>query len=189
VSYPVDGCSHEGPLFSKFVGQFGIANVVGYHTCGPNEPHGSTRRLLRGAEFWSVLAGKGREPEERSQHCIAMSSWGRDLVNLREEQGVIPSPGDLLEVLLHAIIGKLYFFRVRLSAHTSTHLGHCGLFFGGVLHRNISSGNIIFNLQPVNRPALKMCTRHCFFSGFSGKSVDVFPGLNAPKMRICVGDF
>jgi len=186
VSYPVEGRSQEGPLFSKFVGQFGIADVVGYHICGPNEPHGSTRRLFRGAEFWSVLGGEGSEPEERSQHCIAMSSRGRDLLDLREEQGGIPSPGELLEALLHAIIGKSYFFCVRLSTHTSTHLGHCGLFFGGVLHRDISSGNIILDLQPVNRPALQMCTLHVF----SLESLLMYsPGLNAPKMRICVGDF
>ena len=166
VSYPVEGRSQEGPLFSRFVGQFGIADVVGYHSCGPNEPHGSTRRLLWGAEFWSVLGDEGREPEERSQHCIAMSSEGRELLDLREEQGGIPSPGELLETLLHAIIGKSYFLCVWLSTrtHTSTHLGHCGLFFGGVLHRDISSGNIIFNPQPVNRPALQMCTPFFFLS-------------------------
>jgi hypothetical protein len=111
VSYPVEGRSQEGPLFSKFVGQFGIADVVGYHTCGPDEPHGSTWRLFRGAEFWSVMGGEGSEPQERSQQCIAMSSVGRDLLDLTEEQGGIPSPGELLEALLHAVIGKIVFLR------------------------------------------------------------------------------
>jgi len=158
VSYPVEGRTQEGPLFSKFVGQFGIADVVGYHICGPDEPHGSTRRLFRGAEFWGVLGGDGREPEERSQHCIAQSSGGRDLLDLRDKREGIPSPCELLETLLHAIIGESYFLCVQLSTHTSTHLGHCGIFFGGVLHRDISSGNIIRNPQPVNRPALQMFT-------------------------------
>jgi len=184
VSYPVEGRSQEGPLFSKFVGQFGIADVVGYHICGPNEPHGSTRRLFRGAEFWSVLGGEGSEPEERSQHCIAMSSGGRHLLDPREEQGGIPSPGELLETLLHAIIGKSYFFCVRLSTHTSTDIGHCGLFFGGVLHRDISSGNIIRGLQPVNRPALQMCTLHFLF----GKPVDVLSRFECTKnVDLCRG--
>ena len=163
VSYPVEGRALEGPLFSKFVGQFGIADVVGYHMCGPDEPHGSTRRLFRGAEFWSVLGGDGHEPEERSQHCIALSSRGRDLLDLREKQRGIPSPRELLETLLHAIIGESYFLCIRILTHMSIHLGHCGLFFGGVLHRDISSGNIIRNSQPVKRPALQMCTLLFFF--------------------------
>ena len=119
VSYPVEGRALEGPLFSKFVGQFGIADVVGYHICGPDEPHGSTRRLFRGAEFWSVLGGDGREPEERSQQSIALSSGGQDLLDLGEKQRGIPSPRELLETLLHAITGESYFLCIRILTHVS----------------------------------------------------------------------
>jgi hypothetical protein len=38
-----------------------------------------------------------------------MSSEGQSLTNLTFEGG-IPSPGDLLETILHAIIGELYLF-------------------------------------------------------------------------------
>jgi len=163
VSYLVEGHAQEGPLFSKFVGQFGIADVVGYHICGLGKPHGSTWRLFRGAEFWSALGGDGREPEERSRQCVAQSSGGRDLLDLRDKWGGIPSPCELLETLLHAIIGGSHSSASDFRL-TSTHLGHCGLFFGGVLHRDISHGNILRSPQPVNRPALQMCTLYLFFA-------------------------
>jgi hypothetical protein len=47
----------------------------------------------------------------------------------------------------------------HLSASTHTllimDLGHCDLFFGGVLHRDISSGNVLRHAEPVKRPALE----------------------------------
>ncbi|KAI0271215.1 hypothetical protein BGY98DRAFT_203120 [Russula aff. rugulosa BPL654] len=83
LMYSVKGQSQEGPLLSKFNGQFGITDVIGYHDCGPEEPHGSTRRLLKDAEFWRVFRqqdipeGRHHEPEERGLQCIALSGKGR----------------------------------------------------------------------------------------------------------------
>jgi hypothetical protein len=116
VSYPVETHAQEGQLLSRFVGQFGIADVIGFHVCGPDEPHGSTQRFLRNAEFWNVFGGVDREPEKRSQQCIAMSSGGRSLLDLNAPGG-IPSPCELLDTILHAIIGE---YRSYDSA--STHL-------------------------------------------------------------------
>ena len=112
--YPVKGHSQEGPLFAQFYGQFGIADVIGYHHCGPKDPHGSTRRLLNadGAEFWRVFGqqdvpeGKHHEPEERGLQCIALSGKGKALLDPQDPDGGTPSPGELLETILHAIIGK-----------------------------------------------------------------------------------
>ena len=41
-TYQIKGHSQEGSLFSQFNGQFGIADVIGYHECGPKDPHGSS---------------------------------------------------------------------------------------------------------------------------------------------------
>jgi hypothetical protein len=111
-TYQIKGSSHEGPLFSQFIGQFGIADVIGYYECGPEDAHGSTRRLLNNAEFWNVFGkqdlpeGERHEPEERGLQCIALSGEGMALVDLDNADGGTPSPGELLESILHAIIGK-----------------------------------------------------------------------------------
>jgi hypothetical protein len=111
-TYQIKGHSQEGPLFSQFYGQFGIADIIGYHQCGPEDPHGSTSRLLNDAEFWGVFGqhglpkGRRHEPGERGLQCIAISGEGKALVDLNNTNGGTPSPGELLESILHAIIGK-----------------------------------------------------------------------------------
>ena len=110
-TYQIKGHSQEGPLLSHFNGQFGIADVIGYHDCGPEDPHGSTRRLFNGAEFWRVFEldlpqDKDPKPEERGLQSIAISGEGKALVDLYNTDGGTPSPGELLESILHAIIGR-----------------------------------------------------------------------------------
>jgi hypothetical protein len=184
VSYPVEARAQEGQLFSRFRDHFGIAEVVGFHVCGLDEPHGSTQRFLQDAEFWNVFGGVDGEPEKRSQQCIAMSSGGRSLLDL-EEEGGIPSPCDLLDTILHAIIGE---YRSPISASTHTlliiDLGHCNLFLGGVLHRDISSGNVLRYVELVKRPALARCARDlaCLDQCISIYST----GSRAQRMWICV---
>ena len=121
--YQAEGHSLEGLLFSQFNGQFGIADVIGYHNCGPEEPHGSTGRLLNGAEFWNVfnqqdllrfLGGRSK-PEERGLQCIALSRDGKALLDLDVTDGGTPSPYELLESILHAIIGKWLNNLLRLA--------------------------------------------------------------------------
>ena len=59
-AYQIKGDSQERPLFSEWNGQFGITNVIGYYNCGTGNPHGSTRHLLNGAEFWRRTGPFGR---------------------------------------------------------------------------------------------------------------------------------
>ena len=111
LTYQISGRSEEGPLISQFHGQFGIADVIGYRECEADDPHGSASRLLNNAEFWDVyeqddiFEGRRNEPEERRLQCIALSGEGMVLVDPHNTDG-IPSPGELLESILHAIIGK-----------------------------------------------------------------------------------
>ena len=124
--YQVEGHSQEGPLFSQFNGQFGIADVIGYHNCGPEEPHGSTGRLLNGAEFWNIFdrqdlarfPGGRPQPKGRGLQCIALSGDGKALIDLDVTDGGTPSPYELLESILHAIIGKSFDHPLRFTLHS-----------------------------------------------------------------------
>lgn len=159
-TYSAKGRSQEGQLLSRFHGQFGIADVIGYHNCGPEDPHGSTHRLLNNAEVWRVFKlPKGRRqlenPEERGLQCIAISGEGKALVDPRITDDGTPSPGELLESILHGIIGK--YCQCSLFASlllTFTGLGHYKLFEKGILHRDITSDNILRYSEPVWRPAV-----------------------------------
>jgi hypothetical protein len=169
--YPIKGRSLEGALFSQFIGQFGIADVIGYYNCGPEEPHGSTGPFLVDAEIWDPFEDQideeaseqdvseggptpqRLEPEERGLQCIALAGDGRSLVDLHDTDGGTPFPGELLESILHAIIGKWGPFRALFPLMFAG-LGHYNLFDKGVLHRDVSSGNVIRYLEPIKRPAL-----------------------------------
>jgi hypothetical protein len=111
LTYQIKGQSQEGPLLSEFNGYFGIADVIGYHVCGTEDPHGSTSRLFNNAEFWSLFPQKGLfggsppEPEDRGLQCIAFPAEGKAFLDVDIEGGV-PSPSELLESILHAIIGE-----------------------------------------------------------------------------------
>ena len=77
-------------------------------------------------------------PESRVLHCTAMALEGLPLLGFPD---ALPKPPELLESILHSMIGKtplLHFYSI--SRHS--HLGHYNLFLGGVLHRDISEGNI-----------------------------------------------
>ena len=124
-TYQVKGRSEEGPLFSQFYGQFGIADVIGYYNCGTGDPHGSTTRFSNGARFWNVFGqekifdSEDKPPEQRQLQCIALSGEGKALVDVGGNDG-ISAPGELLESILHAIIGKL----CSLCASPFTHVCH-----------------------------------------------------------------
>jgi hypothetical protein len=153
-AYPIMGESQEGPLFSKLFGQFGIADVLAFCSCQPEEPHGSTDAFFQNAIYWDVFGAGDYTPERRGLQCIAFPASGQPLLDLGEDGG-IPSPGDLLETILHAIIGKQYFLQFFFLL-TITDLGHCNLFINGILHRDVSVGNILRYSEPISRPPLKM---------------------------------
>jgi hypothetical protein len=122
-TFQIKGHSQEGPLFSQFHGQFGIADIIGYDECGPEDPHGSVRRLFNDVEFWRVFGRQDlpkcrrHERERRGLQCIALSGEGKALVDLHNPDGGTPSPGELLECILHAIIGKECSFCASLFTH------------------------------------------------------------------------
>jgi len=106
---------------SQFYGKFGIADVIGHHECGTEDPHGSTRRLSNDAEYWGVFnfpECESLEPEERGLQCIAISGEGKALLDLDNKDGGTPSPAELLESILHAIIGEQCPLCASLCTHS-----------------------------------------------------------------------
>jgi len=156
-TYQVEGRSQEGPLLSQFSGEFGIADIIGYHNCETGDRHGSTTRLSNGARFWNVFGqekiSRDKQPEERQLQCIALSGEGKVLVDVNDKDQGIPSPSELLESILHAIIGKYCYLCASLFTHICN-LGHYNLFKSGVLHRDISVGNVLRYLKPLECEAL-----------------------------------
>ncbi|KAH8985211.1 hypothetical protein EDB92DRAFT_1379895 [Lactarius akahatsu] len=63
-----------------------------------------------------------------------MALEGLPLLYTSDVEAGIPSPAELLESILHAMIG------------------HYNLYLGGVLHRDISNGNILRLREPIERP-------------------------------------
>jgi hypothetical protein len=106
LSYQAEGHTSEGQLFSAFRDQFGIIDVVGFHICGQEEPFGNTESLIRNGSFWDFKQGGSGTPEKRYLHCIAMSFECLPLLDPSNEEAGIPSPTELVETILHAMIGK-----------------------------------------------------------------------------------
>ena len=106
LSYQTEGHRSEGQLFSEFRGQFGIIDVIGFYICGQEEPFGNTESLVRNGSFWDFTQGGSRTPEKRYLHCIAMSFECLPLLDIFNKEAGIPSPAELVETILHAMIGK-----------------------------------------------------------------------------------
>ncbi|KAH9061239.1 hypothetical protein EDB87DRAFT_1682669 [Lactarius vividus] len=113
-SYQTEGHPSEGTLLSRFYGQFGIVDVIGHHVCTVEELFGSTVHHLLNAQSWKVADGCPVSPPEIKQLPL-------HCVGARG----IPTPAELLETILHSTIG------------------HYNLFLRGVLHRDVSIGNIL----------------------------------------------
>ncbi|KAH9179614.1 hypothetical protein EDB89DRAFT_496106 [Lactarius sanguifluus] len=137
LSYQTEGHTLEGSLLSGSLGQFGIVDVIGSYNCTPeaSEPFGSIAQHVKNCTFWKLSkdgAEKGT-PENRYLHCVAMALEGLPLLDTSDKEVGIPSPAELLESILHAMID------------------HYNLFFGGVLHRDVSNGNILRLREPIER--------------------------------------
>lgn len=142
MSYQTTERPSEGDFFSRFNGHFGVVDVVGFHVCSPDDYFGSTSYHFSNASFLP-FDKKSRVqvgiPEPRVLHCTAVALEGLPLLGFPD---ALPKPPELLESILHSMIGKtplLHFYSI--SRHS--HLGHYNLFLGGVLHRGISEGNIV----------------------------------------------
>ncbi|KAH8989962.1 hypothetical protein EDB92DRAFT_809137 [Lactarius akahatsu] len=141
LSYQTEGHSPEGDLLSGSgsLGQYGIVDIVGSYICtpehAPEEPFGSTAHHVRNSTFWPLCnQSVERSPDNRYLHCTAMALEGLPLLYTSDVEAGIPSPAELLESILHAMIG------------------HYNLYLGGVLHRDISNGNILRLREPIERP-------------------------------------
>ncbi|KAH9037970.1 hypothetical protein EDB83DRAFT_1737424 [Lactarius deliciosus] len=100
--------------------------------CGP---FGSTAHHVRNSTFWP-LSDQSVEssPDNKYLHCTAMALEGLPLLYTSDIEAGIPSPAELLETILHAMIG------------------HYNLFLGGVLHRDVSDGSILRVWEPIEQP-------------------------------------
>ncbi|KAH9010942.1 hypothetical protein EDB83DRAFT_379514 [Lactarius deliciosus] len=139
LSYQTEGHSSEGNLLSGSLDQFGIVDIVGSYICTPEdateEPFGSTAHHVRNSTFWPLSDQcVERSPDNRYLHCTAMALEGFPLLYTSDVEAGIPSPAELLESILHAMIG------------------HYNLYLGGVLHRDVSNGNILRLREPIERP-------------------------------------
>ena len=151
LSYQKLGRPSEGALFSGFSRQFGIVDIVGYHVCS-TEPFGSTAHLFTNPRCLKL--GKKSpigSPEYRYLHCTAMGLEGLPLLDISDTKSGIPTPTELLETILHSMIGKCCPASTFVLLHNAPLLGHFNLFLGGVLHRDISSGNILRLQRPIER--------------------------------------
>lgn len=160
LSYQPKERPSEGTLFSKSRGQFGVIDIVGDHICSKEDIFGSTECYTSNAETWSLLGnkkedtGKNKSPEIRYLHCTAMALEGLPLLDSLKPSDIkdnLPTPHVLVETILHAIIGEYIFSSGFFFALTLFPLGHYNLFRGGILHRDVSYGNILRLQEPIMR--------------------------------------
>jgi hypothetical protein len=165
LSYRPKGRPSEGSFFSDFRGQFGIVDIVGFCICSTDEFFGCTERYFSDAVFFPLGDDKNNnadkkdneektpEPEVRYLHCTAMTLEGLPLLDLSDSntKANIPTPPELVETILHSIIGEWVFFSTFFDLTLFPLPGHYNLFIGGVLHRDVSCGNILRLQEPIER--------------------------------------
>jgi hypothetical protein len=107
LSYQIEEHPSEGHLFADFLGRFGVIDIVGYHICTSEEPFGSTARLFSKPYLWPEQQSPVEaSPEYRYLHCTAMELEGLPLLNTSDLEVGIPSPAELVETILHSMIGE-----------------------------------------------------------------------------------
>jgi hypothetical protein len=109
-SWPLVGRNNEKAMYEAAQGLFGVPEVLtSYEVKGPDgNPHLTMRFLPACRKFWHIWtsvnypaptkAGTDPEPEERVQTRHLFKTEGQDLLDAR-------SPYELLEAILHAMIG------------------------------------------------------------------------------------
>ncbi|KAH9026021.1 hypothetical protein EDB84DRAFT_1611629 [Lactarius hengduanensis] len=154
LSYQTEGHSPEGNLLSGSLGQFGIVDIVGSYICTSEDaPFGSTAHHVRNSTFWRLSdQSVERSPDNRYLHCTAMPLEGLPLLYTSDIEAGIPSPVELLESILHAMIGEKDWSSCLFDLSAFPIAGHHNLYLGGVLHRDVSNGNILRLREPIERP-------------------------------------
>ncbi len=110
LSYQTEGHPSEGTLFSRFLDQFGIVDIIGFHTCS-EEFFGTTAHHFSNPRFLKLL-DKSEEsvvgtPEIRQLHCTVMALEGLPLLDILDStEADIPTPAELVETILHSMIGE-----------------------------------------------------------------------------------
>ncbi|KAH9044433.1 hypothetical protein EDB85DRAFT_2105262 [Lactarius pseudohatsudake] len=123
LSYQTDGRPSEGTLLSRFFGQFGIVDIIGYHVCTAEESFGSTAHHLLNAQFWKLVDDSPVEfPEIKQLHCTAMSLEGLPLLDTSDKAAGIPTPAGLVEIILHSMIGEWDSVSIFIRTPTALHL-------------------------------------------------------------------
>jgi hypothetical protein len=107
LSYQTEGHPSEGTLFSGFFGQFGIVDIVGFHICSPEESFGCTAHHFSNPRFLKLVDDStDGTPEIKYLHCTAMSLEGVPLLEISDKQTGIPTPAELMETIIHSMIGE-----------------------------------------------------------------------------------
>ena len=109
MSYQIEGHPSEGTFLSDFYGHFGVVDLVGFHVCSPEEPFGSTTHHFSNPHFLQLdgrSQGPVGTPERRRLHCTAMALEGLPLLDFSDNEAGIPKPAELLETILHSMIGE-----------------------------------------------------------------------------------
>ena len=121
LSFQRKGRPSEGSLFSGFHGQFGIVDIVGFCICSPEDIFGSTEHHILNAVFLPLSSNENKKedngekripkPEVRYLHCTAMALEGLRLLDISDsDTTIILTPPELVETILHSIIGEWIFF-------------------------------------------------------------------------------
>ena len=106
MSYQIKGRPSEGTFFSGLYGHFGVVDTVGFHVCSLDDHFGSTEYHFSNAISLQLDENsRFGIPEPRYIHCTAMALEGLPLLSFPDVAGV-PKPPELLETILHSIIGR-----------------------------------------------------------------------------------
>jgi hypothetical protein len=149
-SWPLVDRNNEKAMYAAAQGLFGVPVVLAsYEVRGPNKTPNTTERFLP-SDSTPLIVWQSQpavpKPEKRVQTRHLYKSIGRDLLSAS-------SPRELLEGILHAMIGVL--------PH-STHVGHINddrqgylnYYEKGYMHRDISIGNVML-MERLTRPAFQ----------------------------------
>ena len=107
ISNPIMGRAIEGELFRPLSGRFGVAEVVASGIV----PGQGTINLIANAKFLPTFYEADKAPKlqprayPRVSYRVLMGSVGEPLAEIWKETPRIPTPYELLRMILHGIIG------------------------------------------------------------------------------------